>query len=422
MKQKSFKIKPKKFFYQIQEEVAEGLSSNVYKALKKYSKDGPSHTMALKVFKSKKDIQKWKKEFQILSQVSSPYCVKLFGWEVLENSKLTLLLEWIEGVHLYDLFLMKKLNLDEIQNLCFQIHEGLKDLKKKKSFHGDLNPFNVLINTAGRVKLIDFGMVWPNFKEKKSRKKNLSIQGTLKFIAPEILKGHPPDYSSDLYSLGTLMKFLFFPHSKELPKKFHFLKSCLELNPKKRNLLFQPPNRNLIEKKMALKVQKILKRKMTYPEKESKTKKLNQSIPLLLSSSKTHFNSINPLKKFAPHLKLLKSRSYKKEKTLPRWGFVLTFFIFFLFPLKEAFFLKKDLIKPTKKAHLIISTHHWFEISINGKKKGFSPLNLKNIQPGVLIIKARSMNQTYLKTLTLSEGEKRVLNDHFFNPNLNLNL
>ena len=73
---------------------------------------------------------------------------------------------------------------------------------KKKLLHLDLKPANILFNTDGEPKLVDFGLAQCIDVEKE---KDSAIFGTPYYIAPERISDQREDHRSDMYSLaGTL--------------------------------------------------------------------------------------------------------------------------------------------------------------------------------------------------------------------------
>jgi serine/threonine protein kinase len=66
--------------------------------------------------------------------------------------------------------------------------------------HRDISPGNILISTAGQVKLTDFGIAQFTRAERFGR-----VWGKAAYIAPELVAGNPPGPASDLYSLGAVL-------------------------------------------------------------------------------------------------------------------------------------------------------------------------------------------------------------------------
>ena len=85
---------------------------------------------------------------------------------------------------------------------AYQILCGLAHLRNCKRVHRDVKPSNVLINSAGRVKLSDFGIS----KELQSSIAMCStFVGSYKYMSPERMKSAPYSYSADIWSFGVLV-------------------------------------------------------------------------------------------------------------------------------------------------------------------------------------------------------------------------
>ncbi len=193
---KNFKIKPSE--YKIVEKLFEGQNCSVFKVLREDAEANWSHCFALKVLHSKSQISDCIEEFGSLIQVRSSNCVQVYSWEWI-NDKPALLLELVDGLNLQQLMQRKKLG-HEIKNYILnEVYMGLHDLNKQGLAHGDLSPKNIMISKKGEIKLIDYGLA--NFFGTQTK-------FTPGFVAPEIMNGEKPDFKSDLYSLGCIMRHL----------------------------------------------------------------------------------------------------------------------------------------------------------------------------------------------------------------------
>ncbi len=62
--------------------------------------------------------------------------------------------------------------------------------------HRDIKPSNIVISNNGDIKLTDFGISGP------PQNKQVNIEGTPSYLAPEIINGEAVDSRSDIYALG----------------------------------------------------------------------------------------------------------------------------------------------------------------------------------------------------------------------------
>lgn len=107
----------------------------------------------------------------------------------------------------------------EIQNVLYQLKEGLKFLYNKNILHKDIKPANILLHlqTNGEItiKLCDFGF------SQKINDINAFICGTMLYIAPELL-WNKNTINSDLWSVGIIMFQMLY--------KKHPIKRCSNIN------------------------------------------------------------------------------------------------------------------------------------------------------------------------------------------------
>ena len=212
--------------YKIIKILGTGLFSNVY-LVQDHQKD----LFALKIIKKRKfvtkeSIQKILVEKEILKILDHQNILKLHKTFQSKN-RLYFLLEYASRGNLLRILNIKmKFNTHEIKVIAAQIIEALLYIHSKGIIYGDLKAENVLMNEKGLVKLCDF-----NLSGTRSLL-NDSLQGTVCYLAPEIIQGKERTHKSDFWSLGVLLHLLFY-------RKFPFK------NKNQTELFFNILNRNI---------------------------------------------------------------------------------------------------------------------------------------------------------------------------------
>jgi serine/threonine protein kinase len=160
------------------------------------------------------------REAKLLSRLSHPHIVQVQDF-LCEGNHYFLVMELVEGKTLLELLMQseqrgKALPLEAVvsvaQDLCKALvyAHSAKDEKGAPMglVHRDITLRNVMVTGNGMVKLVDFGIA--RAQTGKDLTDPHRARGTLRYMAPEILKGQRPSISSDLYSLGLVLCDLVF--------------------------------------------------------------------------------------------------------------------------------------------------------------------------------------------------------------------
>lgn len=114
-------------------------------------------------------------------------------------------MQWAKGTPLRDL--REKLGLLRICSLAESIMDALSALHATARCHGNLSPGNIFVG-ENEVEIGDF------FQPPLLNEGDFSFVGEKKFMAPETLAGVPPNWTTDIYSLGKVLNFAFDPQQK----------------------------------------------------------------------------------------------------------------------------------------------------------------------------------------------------------------
>ncbi len=108
----------------------------------------------------------------------------------------------VEGQSLKDVIAGSDLPIDRVLDIAIQICEGLQAAHDKGIIHRDIKPSNILLDSHGRVRIVDFGLAVVRGSEHLT--KTGSTLGTIGYMSPEQVRGEKIDGRSDLFSLGVL--------------------------------------------------------------------------------------------------------------------------------------------------------------------------------------------------------------------------
>jgi eukaryotic-like serine/threonine-protein kinase len=88
-----------------------------------------------------------------------------------------------------------------------QICAGLAAAHEVGVIHRDIKPQNILIEPAGGLKIMDFGIA--RLKEERGMTAEGTVVGTPDYMSPEQARGHVLDFRSDIYSTGVVLYEVF---------------------------------------------------------------------------------------------------------------------------------------------------------------------------------------------------------------------
>jgi tetratricopeptide (TPR) repeat protein len=195
--------------YVIEDMLSSGGFGVVYRA-----RDSEQRLVAIKISKhSARSITAqqlvWQQnEIEALVRLRHPSLVEVLGYGFLEDGRLYLVMEMVQGVVLGH-YLQEKgpLEVLEALQLTRRIAEALAYCHESKILHLDLKPANIIITdpVEPKVKVLDFGLA--RLSNGFRTHEGGPVAGTLAYMAPECFFGAVERFSekADLYSLGTLL-------------------------------------------------------------------------------------------------------------------------------------------------------------------------------------------------------------------------
>ncbi|MBD8517261.1 Stk1 family PASTA domain-containing Ser/Thr kinase [Plantibacter sp. CFBP 8804] len=200
--------------YVVGDLIGRGGMSNVFRGVD--TKLG--RTVAIKVLKSTLATDpafrsRFRQEAQAASRMAHPTIVRVYdageervkdgsGHDLIEPF---IVMEYVEGRMLKDLIAEGPVESEEAVRIAHSILTALEYSHRAGVVHRDIKPGNVMITTAGDVKVTDFGIARAVSDSSTTVAQTTAILGTAAYFSPEQAKGETVDARTDLYSTGVVL-------------------------------------------------------------------------------------------------------------------------------------------------------------------------------------------------------------------------
>ncbi len=147
-------------------------------------------------------VERFRREATHAASLSHPNIVSIFDRGEAGGSYF-IVMEYVEGRTLKELIVSRgSCPVPVAITYVRQVLAGLRYAHRAGIVHRDIKPHNVIVDSEGRVKVMDFGIARAGTSEMTEVG---SIIGTAQYLSPEQARGAPVDESSDLYSTGILL-------------------------------------------------------------------------------------------------------------------------------------------------------------------------------------------------------------------------
>ena len=155
---------------------------------------------------SAENLARLQREYKILEQLyGNEHIVRCIGWQEDAEVGPCIVMEYVDGETLAD-YLKNNPSNKEKKRILNELLDAMGFIHKHQVVHNDLKPENILVTRNGHnVKLIDFGYADGDSNIDKA------TGGTKAFASPELSRQETTDVTSDIYSLGFIIKAVF-PH------------------------------------------------------------------------------------------------------------------------------------------------------------------------------------------------------------------
>jgi serine/threonine-protein kinase len=147
-------------------------------------------------------------ERQILARLQHPGIARLLDGGVTDDGTPFFVMERVEGLPVTAYCDENRLSVESRLRVFLEICEAAQYAYRNLVVHRDLKPSNILVDTTGRVKLLDFGiakLLAEGAEEQAAATRTTLRVMTPEYAAPEQVRGDPVTTATDVYSLGVLL-------------------------------------------------------------------------------------------------------------------------------------------------------------------------------------------------------------------------
>ncbi|MEW6690208.1 MAG: serine/threonine-protein kinase, partial [Pseudomonadota bacterium] len=147
------------------------------------------------------------REAQAVARLNHPNIVQVFDFAE-EGELAYIVMELVRGKELKQFFeARERFELKEIVHIMGELCDALHFAHQAGIIHRDVKPANVMIDSAGRVKLTDFGVARVSDPNRTVAEQTQAgtVVGTPAYMSPEQIQSEKLDRRTDIFSAGIIL-------------------------------------------------------------------------------------------------------------------------------------------------------------------------------------------------------------------------
>ena len=190
--------------YDLIEELGTGGMGKVYKAFDKKVEE----EIALKILKpeiaaDKRILKRFSSELKTARKIIHKNVGRMYDLSEAEGVHF-ITMEYVPGEDLKSFIKRSgQLGVGKALSIAKQVCEGLSESHELGIVHRDLKPQNIMIDSEGNARIMDFGIARSLHAEGLTAEG--TVIGTPEYMSPEQAEGEETDQGSDIYSLGVIL-------------------------------------------------------------------------------------------------------------------------------------------------------------------------------------------------------------------------
>src|SRR6266446_3751066 len=147
-------------------------------------------------------LRRFKQELILARQVTHKNVIRIFDLGQSDGIKF-ITMDFVEGQNLRELLLERgKFPAEQAARVMLQICRALEAAHTEGVIHRDLKPQNIMLDSGGRVYVMDFGIARSAYLPGMTQ--TGALIGTPEYMSPEQARGEKLTERSDLFSLGVI--------------------------------------------------------------------------------------------------------------------------------------------------------------------------------------------------------------------------
>jgi eukaryotic-like serine/threonine-protein kinase len=152
--------------------------------------------------------ERFRREGSLLARVAHPNIARLLDAGVTAAGQPYLVLEYVEGLRIDRYAAEHRLPIRARLDVFLQVADAVAHAHANLVVHRDLKPSNILVDSSGRVKLLDFGIATLIADQSTAPQPTVTLAGralTPEYAAPEQATGASVTTATDVYAMGVLL-------------------------------------------------------------------------------------------------------------------------------------------------------------------------------------------------------------------------
>ncbi|MFT5052849.1 MAG: serine/threonine protein kinase [Chlamydiales bacterium] len=150
-------------------------------------------------------IERFRREARVLASLKHPGIAAVIALRKAADGALLLVMECVAGEDLSHRVARGPLPVGEALAISLQIARAMEAAHAQGVIHRDLKPSNVMLETCGRVRVLDFGLAKHVGSETVALTRTGELLGTPGYMSPEQATGGAVDARTDVFAFGCLV-------------------------------------------------------------------------------------------------------------------------------------------------------------------------------------------------------------------------